>query len=82
MTKIKPVKFYTETIKKCNSESFNEDLQNILSTTQLNTHKQSEDTFLSVLNKYVSLKKKLLRVNHSQYVTKALRKAIMRGSKA
>ena len=27
------------------------------------------------------LKKKLLRANHSQYVTKALRKAIMRGSK-
>ena len=27
------------------------------------------------------LKKKLLRVNHSQYVTKTLRKAIMRRSK-
>ena len=30
---------------------------------------------------HVLLKKKLLRTNHSQYVTKALRKTIMRGSK-
>ena len=30
---------------------------------------------------HAPLKKKLLRANHSQYVTKALRKAIMRRSK-
>ena len=30
---------------------------------------------------HVPLKKKLLRANHSQYATKALRKAIMRRSK-
>ena len=47
------------------------------STTQINTCKQFEDTFLSVLNMHAPLKKKLLRANHSQYVTKALRKAIM-----
>ena len=68
-------------LQKLNSESFNEDLHNILSTTQINTFKQFEDTFLSVLNIHALLKKKLLRANHSQYVTKALRKAIMRRSK-
>ena len=67
--------------KNFNSESFNEDLQNILSTTQINTCKQFKDIFLSVLNIHAPLKKKLLRANHSQYVTKALRKAVMRRSK-
>ena len=64
--------------KNLSSESFNEDLQNILSTTQINTCKQFEDTFLSVLNIHAPSKKKLLRANQSQYLTKALRKAIMR----
>ena len=36
---------------------------------------------LSVLNMHAPLKKKLLRANHSQYVTKALRKATMRKPK-
>ena len=33
------------------------------------------------MNIHAPLKKELLRANHSQYVTKALRKAIMRRSK-
>ena len=49
--------------------------------TQINTCKQFEDTFLSVLNMHAPLKKKLLKANYSQYVTKALRKAITRRSK-
>ena len=61
-------------------KSFNEDLQNNLSTTQINTCKPFEDTFLSVLKMHTPLKKKLLRANHSLYVTKALRKTIMRKS--
>ena len=79
--KINPVKFYTWNYKNVNSESFDEDLHNILSTTQTNASKQFEDTSLSVLNIHGPLKKKLLRANHSQYVTKALGKAIMRRSK-
>ena len=53
----------------------------ILSITQINTCKQFKDTFFSVLNMHAPLKKKLLRANHSQHVTKALRKATMRRSK-
>ena len=49
-----------------------------LSITQINTFKQFEVTFLRVLNMHAPLKQKLLRENHSQYVTKALRKAIMK----
>ena len=75
------MKFYTWNCKNVNSESFDEDLHNILSTTQTNASKQFEDTSLSVLNIHGPLKKKLLRANHSQYVNKALGKAIMRRSK-
>ena len=52
-----------------------------MSTTQINTCKQFEDTFLSFLNIQALLKNKLLRANHSQYVNKTLTKAIMRRSK-
>ena len=79
--KNKPCEILSRDYKNLNSESFNEDLQNIISTTQINTCKQFEDTFSSVLNMHAPLKKKLLRANHSQYVIKALRKAILRKSK-
>ena len=39
-----------------------------------------DETFLEVLDKHASLKKKLLRANHASYDSKALRKAIMRRS--
>ena len=81
MKKNKPCKILHREYKNFNSESFNEDKQNILSATQTNTCEQFEDTFLSVLNIHAPLKKKLLRANHPQYVTKTLRKAIMRRSK-
>ena len=70
---------YTD-YKNFNSESFNEDLQNMLFTTQIKTCKQFEDTFLSVLYMHAPLKKKLSMTNHTQYVTKVLRKATMRRS--
>ena len=76
----KPCEILCRDYKNFNSESFNKDLQNILFTTQINTCKKFEDTFLSVLNIYSPLTKKLLRANHSQYVIKALREAIMRRS--
>ena len=81
MKKNKPCKILHRDYKNFSSESFNEDQQNILSATQINTCKQFEDTFLSVLNIHALLKKKLLRANHPQHVTKTLRKAIMRRSK-
>ena len=52
--------------KNLNYESFNEDLQNILSTTQINTCKQFEDTCSSALNMHPPLKRKLLWANHAQ----------------
>ena len=39
-----------------------------------------EENFVGVLNKHVPLKKKVLRANHASYVTKALKKTIMKRS--
>ena len=43
-------------------------------------YKPFEDVFLSVLEKHVPLKKKTIKTNHTPYMTKILRKAIMRRS--
>ena len=39
-----------------------------------------EEIFINVLNKHAPLRKKFLRANHAPYMTKTLRKAIMRRS--
>ena len=42
---------------------------------------RNEQLSIEVLNKHAPLRKKLLRTNHAPYITKTLRKAIMRRSK-
>ena len=46
----------------------------------ISNYESFETTFTEVLNKHPPLKKKLLRTNHAPYITKTLRKAIMRRS--
>ena len=58
--------------------NFNHDLHNQLSTEQPKDYASFEKMFLSILEEHASLKEKLLNTNHAPYVTKALRKAIMR----
>ena len=40
-----------------------------------------EDIFINTLNTYVSIKTKIIRANNKQFMTKALRKAIMTRSR-
>ena len=47
---------------------------------QVNDYKHFEQIFLEVLNTHAPIKKQLLRANHVPYMTKALRKAIMKRS--
>ena len=47
---------------------------------QINEYKHFEQIFLEVLNTHAPITKKLLRANHVPYMTKALRKAIMKRS--
>ena len=46
----------------------------------ISNYESFESTFIEVLNKHAPLKKKLLRAYHTPYITKTLRKAIMRRS--
>ena len=46
----------------------------------INEDKHFEKIFLEIVNIYAPLKKKILRANHVPYVTKALRKVMMRRS--
>ena len=41
---------------------------------------QFDQIFLNVLDKHTPMKRKLLRANHSSYISKPLRKVIMRRS--
>ena len=45
---------------------------------QINEYKHFKQILLEVLNTHASIKRKLLRINHVPYMTKALRKAIMK----
>ena len=47
---------------------------------QINEYKHFEQIFLEVLNTHAPITKKLFRANHVPYMTKALRKAIMKRS--
>ena len=46
----------------------------------MNEYKHFEQIFLQVLNTHVPIERKLFRANHAPYMTKALRKAIMKRS--
>ena len=51
-----------------------------LSTFEKINYQQLDKTFIEILNKHAPMKKKLVRTNQAPYMTKALRKAIMRRS--
>ena len=46
----------------------------------ISNYESFETTFIEVLKKHAPLKKKLLRTNHAPYITKTLRRAVMRRS--
>ena len=66
--------------KNFDQEIFSQEVHSSLSSERAHeyTYTSFEDNFLEVLNKHVPLKKKVLRASHAPYVTKALRKAIMK----
>ena len=59
---------------------FNADLQHTLLTENSGDYKNFEKKFMHTLELHAPLKRKLLRANHAPYVTKVLRKAIMKRS--
>ena len=64
--------------KKFDSVKFNNEFKKCTYIENIDNCTKFDEKFLEVLDKHAPLKKKLLRTNHASYVSKALRKAIMR----
>ena len=79
-SKNKPKELFYRDYKKFNFSDFNNELKNIFSRNTVGSCYQFEQIFLNVLDKHAPMKRKLLRANHSAYISKPLRKAIMRRS--
>ena len=78
--KSKPKEIIYRDFKKFIEESFNEELSLKLTNECVKNYSSFENIFLDTLNHHAPVKKKLLRANHAPYITKTLRKAIMRRS--
>ena len=73
-----PRKITYRDYKKLDSLKFTNELKNVLTIENIDNCIKIDEKFLEVLDKYAPLKEKLLRANYASYVSKALRKAIMR----
>ena len=79
--KVKTIQY--RNYKHFHEQSFNFDLNNELMKIDINNAKLKEfnNFFKKVLDKHASRKQKYIRANNSNYITKALRKEIMRRSR-
>ena len=75
----KPKEITYRDYKKFYENGFREELKDTLLKGCAN-YKEFEDKFLKVLEKHAPLKRKLIRANHAPYITKNLRKSMMRRS--
>ena len=80
--KNKPEMMIYRDYKKFSEVEFRNELKTRLKAgkNSVDTYENFENIFLEVLNKHAPPKKKILRANHKPYMTKTLRKAIMRRS--
>ena len=76
ISKSKPREIHYRDYKKFDSLKFNVDLKSAFAHEKI----ESCIKFDEVLNRHAPLKKKILRANHSPYMSKTLRKAFMRRS--
>ena len=78
MQRVSPKEIIYRDYKHFEPNNFRSDWRKNLES--INDYESFEKVFLSILNKHAPLKKKVVRANHVPYVTKALRKAIMKRS--
>ena len=76
--KSKPKEIIYRNYKNFDTDAFQCELK--LKLQSINNYESFESVFLNMLNKHAPLKKKFLRGNPAPYMTKQLRKAIMRRS--
>ena len=78
--KAKPKVIQYRDYKKFDVQNFRKDLKNGLQNKLVDNYATFEEIFLEILDNHAPLKKKILRANDKPYMTKTLRKAIMRRS--
>lgn len=78
--KAKPKQILYRDYKHFDTEIFKSELRNALANTEVPDYETFELIFLQVLERNAPVKKKIIRANHAPYVTKTLRKAIMKRS--
>ena len=79
-TQGKPKQVNYRDYKKFDNKVFNKDLKESLSKQSLSSYSDFQTIFLRVLERHAPTKKKVIRANHAPYMTKQLRKAIMKRS--
>ena len=77
-SKSKPIEMFYRCYKTYDHENFRKDLRNAL--TDVSNYAEFETAYMNTLNKHAPYKKKTVRPNQAPYMTKTLRKAIMRRS--
>ena len=77
-SKSKPTEMFCRCYKTYDHENFRKDLRNAL--TEVSNYAEFETAYMNTLNKHAPYKKKTVRPNQAPYMTKTLRKAIMRRS--
>ena len=75
-----PKKIFYRYYKKFDAVLFKEELESNLNANRVYEYNTFETIFLSLLNKHAPMKQKLVRANQSPYLTKSLRKAMMKRS--
>ena len=78
--KNKPREIIYRDYSKFDKESFKKELKESLDEKKTGEYKVFEETFLQLLFLHAPTKKKVIRANNMPYMTKTLRKAIMRRS--
>ena len=78
--KPKPKEIVYRNYKKLDKELFRAELKNAIMNGEVTNYHEFEKTFLKILNKHAPIKRRFIRANDVPYMTKALRKAIMRRS--
>ena len=76
--KVKAKEIVYRNFKQFDMNKFKNDIREKLRS--VNNYETFESEFLNVLNIHAPLKKKVIRANHVPYMTKSLRKAIMKRS--
>ena len=80
VSKVGREKNFTETIDLLTLKLLKKSLSDKLSRLESNSYNEFEKAFLTVLNKQAPLKTKFIRHNNNPFMTKELRKAIMKRS--